>query len=265
MSVSTQVPNPHLDSPHLQKLGLIMGLGPQASVAYVSKINHRVNRRLGDWTSAPMITNHVDSSKIKRAMDASDWGEISRIITLASDEVYLGNAKALVLCSNTLHCAATVLNDRHCKMPVIHIGNVTAQAIKASGLRRIGLLGTKAIMTESRIILEYLRRSGATIHHPNISDMAALDDQIFHNLYRSENLTAVRATIDIVIEHLVDEAEIQGVVLGSTELEACYTGTHQKNLRTRLKLPDFQFFKPMDLHINAAVEFICTGMLPPPI
>lgn len=245
----------------LHKLGLIAGLGPQASIAYASKINRRVNRRLGGWTSAPMITNYVEFSKVKTAMDVENWGELLQTVSVAADEVFLGNAKALVLCSNTLHCAAKTLSKRHRTLPIIHIGNVTARAIKASQLQRIGLLGTRITMTEPGIILDRLRHSGATIYHPNDADMVALDDQIFHNLYKSENLAAVRATVDIVIKHLVDEAEIQGVVLGSTELEACYTGTHQKELRRKLMMPDFQFFKPMDLHIDAAVEFICTGTL----
>lgn len=246
----------------LHKIGLITGLSPKASFVYGQKINQLVNRRLGGLTSAPMVINSIDLATISAAIDVGNWGKILTLIGNAADEAYLANAEALVICSNTLHGVAPMLSARHHTMPIIHIGDTITQAVKESQLRRVGLLGTEEVIMNQCAILDRLHYSGATIYRPDAKDMQDLDHVIVHNLYKSENMTASRAVIARTIQHLVEQVQIQGIVFGSTELEGCFTKTHQDTLRQQLKLPDFQFFKSMSLHVDAAAEFVCTGSIP---
>jgi aspartate racemase len=53
-----------------------------------------------------------------------------------------------VLCTNTMHKVAGTITAT-ARLPFIHIADATASAIKRSGLRRVGLLGTRFTMEEA--------------------------------------------------------------------------------------------------------------------
>src|SRR3546814_11530095 len=65
----------------------------------------------------------------------------------AADMLARGGADILLICSNTMHrCADAV--EAASPIPLIHIADPVAAAIKAAGLSRVGLLGTAFTMEQ---------------------------------------------------------------------------------------------------------------------
>jgi aspartate racemase len=52
-----------------------------------------------------------------------------------------GGADFALICTNTMHKLYDVVQEQ-IQIPLLHIADATAQAIKSSGMDKIGLLGT---------------------------------------------------------------------------------------------------------------------------
>ena len=63
------------------------------------------------------------------------------VLVKASSAVKQAGADFLAICTNTMHKVADVVAKK-ASLPLLHIVDVTGNAIRERGLRRIGLLGT---------------------------------------------------------------------------------------------------------------------------
>jgi aspartate racemase len=75
------------------------------------------------------------------------WAEAADRMIEAARHIEAGGADFLILCTNTMHKTAGDV-DRHVNIPLLHIADATADRIKAEGLSKIGLLGTRFTMED---------------------------------------------------------------------------------------------------------------------
>lgn len=59
-------------------------------------------------------------------------------------------AEGIVLCTNTMHKVADVIESR-CSLPFLHIADATGRAITGAGMTRVALLGTRYTMEQDFI------------------------------------------------------------------------------------------------------------------
>ena len=127
-------------------------------------------------------------------------------------------------------------------IPVLHIADATADAIRASGLTRVGLLGT-AFTMEQDFYRERLAHHGIDVLIPDKDDRALVHrviyDELVHGILRESSRQAYRA----VIERLV-QAGAQGIVLGCTEIESLISDADSP-------VPTFPTTR---IHVSAAVD-----------
>ena len=102
-------------------------------------------------------------------------------------------------------------------LPLLHIADVTGDAIRERGLHRIGLLGTRFVMKES-FYQERLRdRFAIEVIVPGEDDIDTIHQIIYNELCESKiNASSRRVCADIVSKLVNKGAE--GIVLGCTEL-----------------------------------------------
>ena len=86
-------------------------------------------------------------------------------------------AELLVLCTNTMHVVA----DRLGALPLLHIADPTAEAIRARGFGRIALLGTRFTM-ERGFYRDRLAGHGIEAIVPGDTDRAAVHRIIYEEL-----------------------------------------------------------------------------------
>jgi aspartate racemase len=107
--------------------------------------------------------------------------------------------------------------ERSATLPLLHLGDVTAQAVRAAGLDTVGLLGTGFTMSQD-FYSGRLESHGLKVLVPVADDQALVHRVIYEELCQGVVLEESRNAYVEVIDRLVARGA-QGVILGCTEIE----------------------------------------------
>lgn len=200
----------------MKTIGLIGGMTCESSLEYYRIINETVRTRLGGVHSARSIMVSVDFYDIDVWMRQEKWAEIAAVVAAAAESVEAGGADFLVICTNTIHKLADEV-QRHIRIPLLHIGDVTAQAIKRQGLQKVGLLGTRFTMEEDFYRGRLREKHGLEVVIPDTPDRQTVDRVINEELSIGVIKDSSRSAYQGIIASLVEKGA-QGVILGCTEI-----------------------------------------------
>ncbi len=106
--------------------------------------------------------------------------------------------------------------EREIGIPILHIADATASAIKRDDRRKVGLLGTKFTMTQD-FIKDRLKNAGLEVIIPDEQDIEFVNDVIFNELCLGKVMDASRAEYQRIISYMKDRGA-EGVILGCTEI-----------------------------------------------
>ena len=135
--------------------------------------------------------------------------------------------------------------------PLLHIVDSTAKAILAAGVRKVLLLGTKATMSAMWMRDMYTTRFGIETVVPDAKDQEYINDVIFNELTQSSFKEESRQGYLTIVDRLCHgEDAAQGVILGCTEIGF---------LIKQGDCQDVEFFDPLKLHAEAAVNWALEG------
>lgn len=222
-------------------IGFLGGMSWESSAEYYRLANEMVRERCGGLHSARCLMYSVDFAAIERMQVDGRWDEAAVALSDAGRALQAGGADFVVLCTNTMHKVADALSDA-LDVPLLHIGDTTATAVLATGVRRVGLLGTGFTMAQP-FYADRLAAHGLDVLVPSAEDQATVHRVIYDELclgvIRDESRVAYRD----VIRRLVDSGA-EGVIYGCTEIEL-------------LVGPDdspVPVFPTTRLHVEAAVE-----------
>jgi len=200
----------------VKTIGLLGGMSWESSALYYQLLNEMVRDRLGGLHSARCLLLSVDFSEIERLQVAGDWAGAGKVLAADAKTLEAAGADLVLLCTNTMHkVAATV--ERALTVPLLHIGDVTADAVRAAGLGRVGLLATAYTM-EQPFLTDRLAARGLHVLVPDPVDRAMVHRVIYEELCLGIVREESRAAFLAVIERLVAEGA-EGVILGCTEIE----------------------------------------------
>jgi aspartate racemase len=227
----------------MRKLGLIGGMSWVSTAMYYEQINKEVAKRLGGLASAPLLIESMDFAPIAELQSAGEWDRLSEILAESARRLEGAGAEGLILCTNTMHklydpIAASVA------IPVLHIGDVTAEKMAADGVKRAGLIGTRFTMGES-FYRERLEARGVAVTIPDPATAQEIDRIIFEELARGQVLRQSERRLKTCLTEMA-KARQQAVILGCTEL-------------VMLVDPGASLLPAYDttaLHAKAAVEWI---------
>lgn len=226
----------------IKSIGILGGMSNQATVEYYRLINQAVNDRLGGWDIAETIIVGVNFGNIEYFVRNNLWTEAGNYLAQKAQAAERAGAELLVCVSNTMHCVA----DRFTKdlsIPFIHIADPTGRAIRKSGFARVGLLGTKPVMSASYLRNYYEQKFGIEVVVPSEEDQVEVDRIIFNELVRRELRAESKEFYLSVCDRLRAQGA-QGVILGCTEIFL---------LITQNEKPDFPMFDTTALHVEAVV------------
>lgn len=199
----------------MKTLGLIGGMSWESTVPYYRQINQQVNQRLGGLHSAKIILYSVDFQQIEALQRSGDWQQAGQLLAEAAQALHRAGAEGLVLCTNTMHKVAHAITSAT-PLPLLHIADATAQQIRAQGLQRIGLLGTRFTM-EQDFYKARLAEQGITVLIPGQTEREQVHQVIYEELCRGQIKADSRLAYQRIIADLV-AAGAEGVILGCTEI-----------------------------------------------
>ncbi len=200
----------------MKTLGLLGGMSWESTAVYYRLLNQAAKARLGGLHSAKLVLYSVDFHEVASAMRANDWTAVGDQLAAAARALEAAGAEGLVLTSNTLHKVAPAIESA-IAIPLLHVIDVTAQEIRRAGVRRVGLLGTRATMEEPFYGDRLGRAAGVEILTPPAADRELVQRVIFDELCLGRIEAASRAEFRRILAALAARGA-EGGILGCTEL-----------------------------------------------
>jgi aspartate racemase len=200
----------------MKTIGLLGGMSWESTVPYYAQVNQTVRERLGGLHSAQVVLYSVDFHVVERHQHDGDWDAAGELLAEAAVALEAAGADFIVLCTNTMHKVAPTIESA-VRIPLFHIADPTAAAIKREGIRRIGLLGTRFTM-EQAFYRDRLRdRHGLDVIVPDERDRAIVHRIIYDELCLGAVDERSRGEYRRIMASLVAQGA-QGIVLGCTEI-----------------------------------------------
>lgn len=240
-----------MPTPPLNTLGLLGGMSWESTAVYYRLLNQGVAQQRGGLHSAPLLLHSVDFAGIAALQAAGDWRSAATLLGQAGAGLRRAGATALLLATNTMHKVAAEVQAR-AGLPLLHIADTTGAALRAAGVQRALLLGTRFTMEDRAIVADALQQHGVEVHVPDAAGRALTHQVIFEELCRGVLNPASRLALQALIAQ-GERAGAQAVVLGCTELSLLLKPEHGT-------LP---LFDSTSLHAAAGVEWILRGVAPP--
>lgn len=208
---------PEASSEHsMQTIGLIGGMSWESTIPYYRQINEAVRERLGGLHSARIVLFSVDFHQIELLQRNDDWVQAGLILADAARALEAAGADFLVLCTNTMHkCAAEI--ETAVTIPLLHIADATAEAIKASGFARVGLLGTRFTMEQDFYTGRLRDRHGIEVLVPEAEQRESVHRVIYEELCLGKINPESRQNYRQIMAGLAERGA-QAIILGCTEI-----------------------------------------------
>jgi aspartate racemase len=200
----------------MKKVGLLGGMSWESSALYYRLVNEGVRDRAGGFHSAPLVMSSVDFAVIVEMQGRGAWDEAGELLGREAATLESSGAECIVMCTNTMHKVADAVAAA-VSVPLVHVIDVTANAIHAAGLRTVALLGTRFTMEEP-FYRDRMADRGLMVLAPPAEDRRVVNDVIYGELVHGVIREESRSAYQDVIGRLVQRGA-EGVILGCTEIE----------------------------------------------
>ncbi len=227
----------------MKTIGLIGGMTWHSTIDYYRLINAGVHERLGGSHSAELLLLSIDFEPVEEMQGRGDWAGMGRRMGEWAKRLEAAGAEGLVICTNTMHRLAGDV-QKAIGIPLIHIADATAVAVKKAGLHTVGLLGTRYTMELDFYRGRLEKAHGLKVLIPEEPGRAAVHDIIYRELAFGNVREESRRAYVGIIEDLKKRGA-QGVILGCTEIP----------LLVKEKDSPVPVFDTTALHAAAAVDF----------
>lgn len=224
----------------MKTIGLLGGMSWESTEIYYRLINEETRRVLGGHHSAPIAMFSVDFQEIKELQHAGDWDATAEILVEKARQIERAGAEFLLICTNTMHKIADEVSSS-ISIPLLHLADATAIAIKESGVSTVGLLGTKFTM-EQEFYKGRLQQHGLEVLVPSQKDQDVVHQIIYDELVLGRVLSESRDEYLRIIDGLQQHGA-DAVIEGCTEI-----GLLVKQEHTEVPL-----FDTTEIHAHQAV------------
>jgi aspartate racemase len=201
----------------MKTLGLIGGMSWESTAIYYRHLNELARERLGGLHSAKLLMWSFDFAEVAERQHAGDWAGAAALMTVAACRLERAGAEALVICTNTMHKVADEV-QRAVPLPILHIADATAGAIRLTACRRPALLATRFTMEQDFYKRRLHERHGIEAAVPDERGRDLIHRVIYDELCRGIATPQSKAAYLEVIDRLRRDAGIDGVILGCTEI-----------------------------------------------
>ncbi|SIO37778.1 aspartate racemase [Burkholderia sp. GAS332] len=227
----------------MKTIGVIGGMSWESTAEYYALMNRHAKARLGGHHNARSLMVTVDFASIEANQRAGDWTALGKQMAEAARQLERGGADLVILATNTMHRVCESI-EQAIDVPFLHIADPTGNALRAAGIERVGLLGTRYTMEQTFYTGRLRERYGLETRVPEEAERADVHRIIYDELCHGKVNEASRAVYQRVIEGLAAQGA-QAVILGCTEI-------------TLLIKPEdsaLPVFDTTALHAQAAVEW----------
>lgn len=229
----------------MRTLGILGGMSWESTQHLYALINRGVAARLGGLHSAQLLLHSVDFAPIAAMQSAGDWAGAATVLGSAGAGLKRAGAEALLIATNTMHLVATEV-ERAAGLPVLHIVDATAEALRAAGVKRAGLLATRFTMEQGFYRERMKTRFDIDVVTPDEAGRVEVHRLIYEELCRGRFEPASREVLRTQVAALAGRGA-QAAILGCTELGLLLPAGSDAAL---------PLFDSTDLQARAAVDWM---------
>jgi len=187
----------------------------ESTATYYSLLNQITRQRLGGLHSASLLLHSFDFAEIERLQADGDWTAATEVMVQTACRLETAGAECLLICTNTMHLTADDVQQA-IRIPLLHIADATAAAIRAGKVSRPLLLATRYTM-EQNFYRQRLADRGVIVKTPDSADRTIVHDIIYQEICQG----VLRESSKQAFLRIVDSALQQGadsVIFGCTEI-----------------------------------------------
>jgi aspartate racemase len=197
---------------HIPHIGIIAGTAEGAALCYRT-LCHEAERLMGRHMHPEITMHQLPLKDYLGCIDADNWGGVAALMTRSASLLAQAGAELIICPNNTLHRAFDLLDP---PLPWLHIAEAVADQAAGRNYRRVGLLGTAAVV-QGTVYQPVLEARGIDVVVPASNEQRLLDKVIRTELIRGEYSPDSRAEVLNLVASMAARGA-EAVILGCTEL-----------------------------------------------
>jgi aspartate racemase len=198
----------------MQRVGIVGGLGPESTIDYYRRL-------IAQWQvdqpeSSPAIV--IDSLDVQAGLRlvANDRAGLVDYLAESVERLAGAGCDFVAMSANTAHVVFDEVAAR-ARVPLLSIVETCADEAARRKLRRPGLLGTRFTM-EAGFYADVFGRRNIEVVSPSPDERVWIHERYVGELLKGDFRDSTRDGIVRIVERLKAEHDLDGVILGGTEL-----------------------------------------------
>ena len=200
----------------MKKIGIIGGLGPEATVDYYKRIVRFFYDKNQELTVPEIIIYSVDIASLFKLVADQRWDSLTKWLVEKIIALEKAGADFAVISANTPHIVFDQVQSQS-PLPLISIVEATLESAKAKKFRKLGLLGTKFTMQANFFGKRFIQ-DGIGVVVPNEREQQIVHEKLMNEIELGIFTEATRQQILSVVMNMRERNDIDAVILGCTEL-----------------------------------------------
>ena len=205
----------------MKKIGIIGGLGPEATVDYYNQIIRKFNKMGDDLNYPEIIIYSVNLSEFIAHMEKEEYGIVTEKFLDLIAKLKSAGADFAIMTANTPHLLFDEIQVRS-ELPLISIVEATLQETLKQGYKRPGLIGTKFTMGKG-FYEAVFQKDGIPLVLPKENEKRFLHEKLFTEIELGIFKETTRLEMLKIVQRMINEDGIDSLILGCTEFPLILT------------------------------------------
>lgn len=206
----------------MKKLGLIGGVGPEATLQYYKDIEYGVMERVGEPFFPNMTIESLSCFRMIPLGAAQDYDGMTEYIMGAVRVLEGAGCDFIAMACNTGHMVFDRVQAQ-CSVPMVSIVEACLEEAQNRGCHKLLLLGTDGTMKDD-FFKKPFWREGLEVVVPSEEEQAYvgwhIENELEHGIVKDE----VKQEFFRIVRDMAEKEGIEAVILGCTELPMIFDG-----------------------------------------
>jgi len=224
-------------------LGVVGGLGPDATIEYYRLLVSGYRERVPDGGSPRLLIHSIDVDRVLGLAGAGKREELATYLEEAILPLARAGADFGLISANTPHLVFDAV-ARRSPIPLLSIVEAACDFAKQNALKHLGLFGTRSTM-QAGFYQEVFAREGIQVQLPSAEEQDYIHEKYVGEMVKGRFLPETRAGFVAIIQRMKRDCRIDGVILGGTEMTLLF------NDDAGLGIP---LLDTTRVHVNAALD-----------
>jgi aspartate racemase len=213
--------DPLISREFMKKIGIIGGVGPEATIEYYRLIINYYREKITDGSYPEIIINSINITSMIGFIEKNDKTGLISYLSESVKSLADAGADIALIASNTPHLVFEELAEIS-GIPLVSIVEETCASAKNLGLKKAGLLGT-AFTMNNRFYHKVFGNKNIEIITPDDDSKQFIHSKIFGELVSGIIKDDTRKKFIEIIDRMKTEDGIDCLILGCTELPLILT------------------------------------------